>query len=123
MKKILVALSLLALTGTVMAQHYHGHGFRHHGHHRGPGVGWWVAPVVVGAIGYELGRQQVIIQQPPVDVVYINEDPEDSFVGLTVSIDNFHIMKSILLDIKTRFQVELIDEMISIIQERVNSIN
>ena len=66
MKKILVALSLLALTGTVMAQHYHGHGFRHHGHHRGSGVGWWVAPVVVGAIGYELGRQQVIIQQQPV---------------------------------------------------------
>jgi hypothetical protein len=68
MKKILVALSLLALTGTAMAQH-HGHGFRHHGHHghhRGPGFGWWVAPVVVGAIGYELGRQQVIVQQPPV---------------------------------------------------------
>ena len=66
MKKILVALSLLALTGTAMAQHYHGHGFRHPGHYRGPGVGWWVAPVVVGAIGYELGRQQVIVQQPPV---------------------------------------------------------
>ena len=63
MKKILVALSLLALTGTAMAQHYHGHGFRHPGHYRGPGVGWWVAPVVVGAIGYELGRQQVIVQQ------------------------------------------------------------
>jgi hypothetical protein len=66
MKKILVALSLLALTSTAMAQHYHGHGFRHHGHHRGPSVGWWVAPVVVGAIGYELGRQQIIIQQPVV---------------------------------------------------------
>ena len=66
MKKILVALSLLALTGTAMAQHYHGHGFRHHGHHRGHG--WWVAPVVVGAIGYELGRQQVIVQQQPVIV-------------------------------------------------------
>ena len=66
MKKFLVALSLLALTGTAMAQHYHGHGFRHPGHYRGPGVGWWVAPVVVGAIGYELGRQQVIVQQPPV---------------------------------------------------------
>jgi len=65
MKKILVALSLVALTGTAMAQH-HGHGFRHHGHHRGPSMGWWVAPVVVGAIGYELGRQQVIVQQPPV---------------------------------------------------------
>lgn len=65
MKKILVALSLLALTSTAVAQH-HGHGFRHHGHHRGPGIGWWVAPVVVGAIGYELGRQQVIVQQPVV---------------------------------------------------------
>ena len=55
-----------AFTGTAMAQHYHGHGFRHPGHYRGPGVGWWVAPVVVGAIGYELGRQQVIVQQQPV---------------------------------------------------------
>jgi hypothetical protein len=67
MKKILVALSLLVLTGTAMAQ-YHGHGFRHHGHHRGPNLGWWVAPVVVGAISYELGRQQVIVQQQPVIV-------------------------------------------------------
>ena len=66
MKKILLALSLLAVTGSAMAQHYHGHGFRHHGHHRGSGIGWWVAPVVVGAIGYELGRQQIIIQQPVV---------------------------------------------------------
>jgi hypothetical protein len=66
MKKILLALSLLAVTGTAMAQHYHGHGMRHYGQHRGPGIGWWVAPVVVGAIGYELGRQQVIVQQPPV---------------------------------------------------------
>jgi len=64
MKKVLLLLSLLAVTGSAMAQHYHGHGFRHHGHYRGPGVGWWVAPVVVGAIGYELGRQQVIVQQP-----------------------------------------------------------
>ena len=66
MKKILLALSLLAVTGSAMAQHYHGHGLRPHGYYRGPGVGWWVAPVVVGAIGYELGRQQVIVQQPPV---------------------------------------------------------
>ncbi len=67
MKKILVALLLVVLTGTAMAQH-HGHGFRHHGHHRGPSMGWWVAPVVVGAISYELGRQQVIVQQQPVIV-------------------------------------------------------
>jgi hypothetical protein len=71
MKKILLTLSLLALTGSALAQH-HGHGFRHHGHHgyyRGPGFGWWVAPVVTGVIGYEIARQQqVIVQQPPVVV-------------------------------------------------------
>jgi hypothetical protein len=81
MKKILVALSLLALTGTSMAQHYHGfrhHG--HHGHHRGPGIGWWVAPVVVGAIGYELGRQQVIVQPPP---VVIQQQPVQASVTCT----------------------------------------
>lgn len=66
MKKLILALSLLALSGTAIAQHYHGHGLRH-GYYRGPGVGWWVAPVVVGAIGYEIGRQQqVIVQQQPV---------------------------------------------------------
>ena len=71
MKKILLALSLLAITGSAMAQHYHGHGLRHHGHynhHRSHG--WWVGPVIVGAIGYELGRQQTIVvqQQPQVNV-------------------------------------------------------
>ena len=67
MKKILLALSLLAVTGTAMAQHYHGNGFRHPGYYRGPGIGWWVAPVVTGVIGYEIAKQQqVIVQQPPV---------------------------------------------------------
>ena len=71
MKKFLLALSLIALTGSAMAQH-HGHGFRHHGHHgyhRGPSIGWWVAPVVIGAIGYELGRQQTVVVQQPQIVV------------------------------------------------------
>ena len=68
MKKIIVALSLLVLTGSALAQHYHGQGFRHPGYYRGPGYGWWVAPVVTGVIGYEIARsqQQVIVQQPPV---------------------------------------------------------
>ena len=67
MKKILIALSLLAVTGSAMAQHYHGNGFRHPGYYRGPGYGWWVAPVVTGVIGYEIAKQQqVIVQQPPV---------------------------------------------------------
>ena len=66
MKKLFITLALACATLPALAQH-HGHGFRHHGHHyRGPGIGWWVAPVVIGAIGYELGRQQVIIQQPVV---------------------------------------------------------
>ena len=69
MKKILLALALLAVTGSAMAQHYHGHGLRHHGHYRGPGVGWWVAPIVTGVIGYEIAKQQqVIVQQQPVVV-------------------------------------------------------
>jgi hypothetical protein len=76
MKKIIVAISLLVLAGSAVAQH-HGHGFRHHGHHhghhRGPGMGWWVAPIVVGAISYELGRQQPIVVQQP---VVIQQSPQ-----------------------------------------------
>jgi len=72
MKKILVALSLLALTGSVMAQHHHGHGFRYHGPH----VIYrdnWIAPavgalIIGAAINEAHNRQvqsQVIIQNPP----------------------------------------------------------
>jgi len=72
MKKILVALSLLALTSTAMAQYYHSHSFRHHG----PRVIYrdnWIAPAVgafiIGvAINEAHNRQvqsQVIIQNPP----------------------------------------------------------
>jgi len=64
MKKVLIALSLLAVTGSAMAQHYHGYGFRHPGYYRGPGYGWWVAPVVTGVIGYEIAKQQQVIVQP-----------------------------------------------------------
>lgn len=41
--------------------HRHGHRHGHYGHNHM----WWVAPAVVGVIGYELGRQQnsVVIQQ------------------------------------------------------------
>jgi hypothetical protein len=75
MKKIIVALSLLALTGTAMAQHYHGHGFRHHNYH-GPRVIYrdnWIAPAVgaliIGAAINEAHNRhvqsQVIIQNQP----------------------------------------------------------
>lgn len=75
MKKIIVALSLLALTGSAMAQyhHYHSHGFRHYGH--GPRVIYrdnWIAPAVgafiIGAAINEAHNRhmqtQVIIQNP-----------------------------------------------------------
>ena len=69
MKKLFITLALACATLPALAQHHHHHGFRHGGYYRGPGIGWWVAPVVVGAIGYELGRQQqVIVQQPPIIV-------------------------------------------------------
>ena len=63
MKKLFISLLLASATLPALAQH-HGHGFRHPGYYRGPGIGWWVAPVVVGAIGYELGRQQTVVVQP-----------------------------------------------------------
>ena len=74
MKKILVALSLFALTGTAMAQHYHGHGFRHHG----PRVIYrdnWIAPAVgaliIGAAineAHNRHAQTVVIQNPNVQL-------------------------------------------------------
>ena len=71
MKKILTLL-VLTLSGTAFANGYHGHNRHFHGH--GHNHMWWVAPTVVGIIGYEIGRQQppqpVVIQQnlPPATV-------------------------------------------------------
>jgi hypothetical protein len=65
MKKLLLALSLMAIAGSASAQWHH-----HGGHYRGGCYGCnWVAPLVIGGvIGYEINRanQPVIIQQPPV---------------------------------------------------------
>ena len=64
MKKLLLALSMLAVVGTANAQ------WHHHGHHRGGHGGNWVAPAIIGGIiGYELSRPRyyeppVIVQQP-----------------------------------------------------------
>jgi hypothetical protein len=69
MKKLFITLALACAALPALAQYHGPRHIHHHGHYRGPGFGWWVAPVVVGAIGYELGRQQqVIVQQPPVIV-------------------------------------------------------
>ncbi len=48
--------------------HNHHNHHRHHGHHGSHNNAWWVAPAVIGIIGYELGRQQnpVVLQQNPV---------------------------------------------------------
>ena len=65
MKKLLLALSLLAIAGSASAQWHH-----YGGYYRGGCYGCnWVAPLVIGGvIGYEINRanQPVIIQQPPV---------------------------------------------------------
>jgi len=73
MRKILVALSLLTLTSTAFAQHYHGHGLRHHGH--APRVIYrdnWIAPAVgaliIGAAINEAHNRhtQTVVIQPNV---------------------------------------------------------
>jgi hypothetical protein len=71
MKKIILALSLIAVLGTANAQWHHGH------HHHGPRVIYrdsnWVAPlfggVVLGAvIANSRQPETVVVQQPPVVV-------------------------------------------------------
>jgi hypothetical protein len=67
MKKLLLALSILATVGTASAQWQHGY----HGGccYRGGYGGGWVAPAIIGGvIGYEINHanQPVIVQQPPV---------------------------------------------------------
>ena len=74
MRKILLALSLLSIAGSSMAQHYHGHGLRH-GHH-GPRIIYrdnWVAPaigaLIIGAAineAHNRHTQTVVIQNPNV---------------------------------------------------------
>ena len=73
MKKLL-ALLLLTVSFTASAQHYHGHGIRHHGHHGyyyGGGVnGNWVAPLIIGGfVGAAIANrptqpETIIIRQP-----------------------------------------------------------
>ena len=81
MKKILVALSLLALTGTAVAQHWqhhwHHHNYRHHGYIHGGGNGNWVAPLILGgvvgaAIANNRRQEPIVLQQPP---VYVYRQP------------------------------------------------
>jgi hypothetical protein len=80
MKKI-IALVLITLSATAMAQ------YPHHNHrHGGWGYNGWIAPVIVGGvIGYEIARNYppVIVQQPviiqpapvPPTTVYYGQTP------------------------------------------------
>ena len=73
MKKLLLALSMLAIVGSANAQWHH-----HGGYYRGGCYGCggnWIAPALIGGvIGYELSKPQtvyvepqpVIVQQPSV---------------------------------------------------------
>ena len=72
MKKVLAVLLLTLAAVPAMAQHYHGHGFRHHGHYYG-GNGNWVAPLIIGgfvgaAIANNRQQETIVLQQPPVVV-------------------------------------------------------
>jgi hypothetical protein len=73
MKKLLVALSLLALTGSALAQHGH-HGYRHHGHPGYHGAGNWVVPIIIGGVvgaaiaNRPVQAETVIVQRQPVIV-------------------------------------------------------
>lgn len=73
MKK-LIALILVGLSATAMAQHRPHH---HHGHHHGHGWGWVAPALIGGAVVYAATRPPVVVQpqpvaQPPADVVYID---------------------------------------------------
>jgi hypothetical protein len=64
MKKVILALALLASV-PAFAQH-HGH-YGHHGHHggyRGPGWGSVVGGMILGAVVYDIYNRPVVVQQP-----------------------------------------------------------
>jgi hypothetical protein len=90
MKKFLLILAFIPTLA--LSQHYHGYGMHHQGYYRGPGFGWWAAPVVGGLIGYELARQQqqpviiqqpVIVQQPQVCTPWIETQHPDGTITRT----------------------------------------
>ena len=76
MKRVLAVLLLTLATVPAMAQQWHGHGFRHHGHPMYYGGGGWVAPLIIGGVvGAAIANrpttqtETVIVQQPQTVVI------------------------------------------------------
>jgi hypothetical protein len=70
MKKVLLAMSLVLLTGSASAQHFGHHGHYGHGGYRGGGWGWGpvLGGALAGAVIYDIYNRPVVVQQPPVVV-------------------------------------------------------
>ena len=76
MKKLLLALSLLALVGSATAQAHEGFHYRGGCCYRGGyGLGWVAPAVVGGVIGYELSRPNTVYVEPQPSVVYVQPQP------------------------------------------------
>ena len=72
MKKLLLALSLLALVGSASAHGPYRYGWHGGYYHGGYGCGGcWVGPALIGGvIGYELARPEtVVVEQQPSIIV------------------------------------------------------
>ena len=75
MKKLLLALSLLAIVGTASA-HEGFRGYRGGYYHGGCYGCGWVAPALIGGvIGYELSRPSTVYIEPQPSVVYVQPQP------------------------------------------------
>jgi hypothetical protein len=68
MKKILFAITLLAMSITAHADHWRHGGGAYYWH---PGYGWAVPTIIGGAIVYEATRPPVVIQSQP---IYIQQN-------------------------------------------------
>ena len=75
MKKLFLALSLLAIVGTATA-HEGFRGYRGGYYHGGCYGCGWVAPALIGGvIGYELSRPNTVYVEPQPSVVYVQPQP------------------------------------------------
>jgi len=98
--KRFIALILVSLSASAIAQHHH-HGGHRGGYASGPppyySGGWgWVAPALIGgAVVYAATRPQVVAQQPPVVIQQppvVVQQPTD-----VVYIDGFAYRRQVML--------------------------